>query len=567
MTVMRRYKNHTICFTAFLLLIFAAGCSDPDKTGINPTVTPPTVASVTPLSGANGICPNATITATFSKAMNPSTINATTFTVAPGVNGTITHDSTNTIFTFTPLSSLALSTIYTATITTGAKDMFGNALATNFVWSFTTGANPCQPPTVISVTPPNGAVGVCPSTVVTATFSEAMNPATINATTFTLTGPGTTPVAGVVTYALSTATFTPSSPLTLNTVYTATITTGAKDVFGNALVSNVVWTFTTSTTPCAPPTVISVAPPNLASGICPNTVVTATFSEAMKSSTINTTTFKLTGPGTTPVAGTVTYVASSDVATFTPNSALALNTLYTATITTGAQDLAGDPLASNYVWTFTTSATACISTVPLGTACSYGILGATPVVSSVGPTIVTGDIGIWPAASITGFPPGTLTGTEHKGDAVAMTAQGDLTTAYNYAAAAAGGAILPADIGGETLAPGVYKTTSSQPSLGITGNLTLSGSANGVWIFQVVSTLTTAAGNSQVILAGGAQSGNVFWQIGSSATLGTNTIFEGTIMAQASVTLTTGATLNGRALARTGAVSLDSNPVNVPPCP
>src|ERR1700676_876270 len=268
MTVMRRYQNHTICFTAFLLLIFAAGCSDPDKTGINSTVTPPTVASATPLSGAAGICPNATITATFSKAMNPSTINATTFTVAPGVSGTITHDSTNTIFTFTPSSSLALSTIYTATITTGARDMFGNALATNFVWSFTTGANPCQPPTVISVTPPNGVVGVCPSTVVTATFSEAMNPATINATTFTLTGPGTIPVAGVVTYALSTATFTPSSPLTLNTVYTATITTGAKDVFGNALVSNFVWTFTTSTPPCAPPTVISVAPPNLATGVC-----------------------------------------------------------------------------------------------------------------------------------------------------------------------------------------------------------------------------------------------------------------------------------------------------------
>jgi len=565
MTVMRRY-NHKICFTAFLLLIFAAGCSDPDKAGVNSTVTPPTVASVSPASGANGVCPNATVTATFNKAMNPSTINATTFTVAPGVNGTITHDSTNTIFTFTPSSSLALSTVYTATITTGAKDMFGNALATNFVWTFTVGANPCQPPTVISVTPPNGTVGVCPSTVVTATFSEAMNPATINATTFTLTGPGTTPVAGVVTYAVSTATFTPSSPLALNTLYTATITTGAQDVFGNALASNFVWSFTTGSAPCLP-TVISVAPPNGAAGICPGTVVTATFSEAMKPSTINTTTFTLTGPGIAPVAGAVTYVASSDVATFTPNSPLALNTLYTATITTGAQDLAGDPLASDYVWTFTTSVTACTATVPLGTACSFGILGATPVVSSIGPTIVTGDVGIWPAASITGFPPGTLTGTEHKGDAVAAKAQADLTTAYNYAAAAAGGAILPADIGGETLAPGVYKTTSSQPSLGITGNLTLSGNANGVWIFQIVSTLTTAAGNSQVILSGGALSENVFWQVGSSATLGTNTTFAGTMMAQASITLTTGATLNGRALARTGAVALDSNPVNVPPCP
>jgi len=563
---MRREKNYTICFTAFLLLIFAAGCSDGDKAGTNTTVTPPTVGAVVPLTGAAGICPSATVTATFSKAMNPSTINATTFTVAPGVVGIITHDTTNTIFTFTPSSSLALSTTYTATITTGAKDMFGNALATNFVWTFMTGANPCQAPTVISVTPPNGTPGVCPSTVVTATFSEAMTPTTINGTTFTVTGPGATAVVGAVSYSGSTATFTPSSALALNTMYTATITTGAKDLFGNPLASNFVWGFTTANAAC-PPSVISEAPPDGAFGICPSTVVTATFNEAMKPSTINGITFTLTGPGITPVAGTVTYVVSSDVATFTPSSPLALNTLYTATITTGAQSLAGDPLASDFVWTFTTAVSACIPIVPLGKACTYGILAATPVVSSVGPTDVLGDIGIWPASSITGFPPGILSGTRHAGDAVAMKAQGDLTTAYNYAAAQPGGAILTADIGGQTLAPGVYKTTSAQPSLGITGNLTLSGSANGVWIFQIVSTLTTAAGNSDVILSGGALSEHVYWQVGSSATLGTNTTFAGTMMAQASITLTTGATLNGRALARTGSISLDSNPVNVPPCP
>jgi hypothetical protein len=150
-----------------------------------------------------------------------------------------------------------------------------------------------------------------------------------------------------------------------------------------------------------------------------------------------------------------------------------------------------------------------------------------------------------------------------------MAAQGALTTAYNNAAGAAGGAVLSADIGGQTLPPGVYRTTSAQPSLGITGNLTLDGGGdpNATWIFQVVSTLNTAAGNSNIILIGSAQSHNVFWQVGSSATLGTNTIFQGTIMSQASVTLTTGATLNGRALARTGAVTMDTNTVVVPACP
>ena len=237
-------------------------------------------------------------------------------------------------------------------------------------------------------------------------------------------------------------------------------------------------------------------------------------------------------------------------------------TLYTATITTGAHDTFGVPLAADFVWTFTPKACA------FGTACGFGILGATPVVSNVGPTIVTnGDVGIWPALSITGFPPGLINGgTKHLGDPVAQQAQADLTVAYNNAAGAPGGAALTADIGGQTLAPGVYKATTT---LGITGDLTLSGSANGVWIFQVGSTLTTAAGPgmSRVILTGGALPQNVTWQIGSSATLGTGSTFAGSILAQASITVGTGATLNGRALARTGAVTLDSNPVNVPPCP
>jgi Ice-binding-like/Bacterial Ig-like domain len=325
--------------------------------------------------------------------------------------------------------------------------------------------------------------------------------------------------------------------------------------------------------PLTPPTVITVTPPNASTLVCPNTaLVTATFSKPMNPATINTTTFTLTMAGAS-VAGAVTYVAATNIATFTPSAALAPSTAFTATITTGVQDQFGNGLAANFVWTFTTSPTCPppAGAIPLGAACGFGILAGSTVTNVAGTaTTVSGDVGVWPGSAITGFgAPASITGAFHAGDAVAMTAQGDLTTAYNNAAGAAGGAVLTADIGGQTLPPGVYKTTSAQPSLGITGNLTLDGKGdpNAVWIFQIVSTLTTAAGNSQIILINGANSHNVFWQVGSSATLGTTTKFSGTIMAQASITITTGATLNGRALARTGAVTLDTDTVVVPPCP
>jgi hypothetical protein len=337
--------------------------------------------------------------------------------------------------------------------------------------------------------------------------------------------------------------------------------------------------------PLTLPTVILVTPPNANVVVCPAiAIISTTFSKAMNPATIiNGSTFTVIGPGGAGVAGTVTYVAATNVATFTPSVPLTPSATFTATINTGATDTYGNNLAANFTWTFTTSPV-CSAPVlpvvpptppspappsPLGAACTFGILAGSTVTNVAGTaTSVSGDVGVWPGTAITGFgSPASITGALHAGDAVAQAAQGDLTTAYNNAAGEAGGAILPADIGGLTLAPGVYKTTSAQPSLGITGNLTLSGPASGVWVFQIQTTLTTAAGNSQVILAGGALSKNVFWQVGSSATLGTNTIFTGNIMANISVTATTGATLNGRALARTGAVTLDTNKVVVPSCP
>jgi hypothetical protein len=192
-------------------------------------------------------------------------------------------------------------------------------------------------------------------------------------------------------------------------------------------------------------------------------------------------------------------------------------------------------------------------------------------VTNGGPTVVNGNLGLSPGSALTGFPPGNviLPYTAHIGDGAAVTAQNDLTIAYNDAAAANrdGGPVIPVsgDLGGLTLTPGLY---NSATTLGITGVLTLNGqgNANSVFVFQIGSALTTAVGSS-VVLINGAGAANIFWQVGSSATLGTNSIFNGTILAQASVTLNSGAALNGRALARTGAVTLASNTLTQPGAP
>ncbi|GHH65822.1 ice-binding family protein [Promicromonospora soli] len=194
--------------------------------------------------------------------------------------------------------------------------------------------------------------------------------------------------------------------------------------------------------------------------------------------------------------------------------------------------------------------------VPLGTTASYSVLGG-QTVTNTGPSVLNRDVGVSPGTAITGFPPGVALGATHPADAHALQAQSDLTIAYNNAAGQAPDASIAGDLGGQTLAPGVYNASSS---IGLTGTVTLDGEGdpNAVFIFQVGSTLTTASA-STVALLNDAQACNVFWQIGSSATLGTDTTFVGTIMALTSITANTGATVDGRALARNGAVTLDSN--------
>src|SRR5438309_2077497 len=453
---------------------------------------------------------------------------------------------------------LALASI---TVTTGAA-VEGRLLART--GAVTLDSNIIAPASAEACIVANAGTGVSISGNVAVTFSEAMDPLTITTETFTLKQ-GTTAVAGTVSYAGVTATFTPASALAPLTTFTAVVSTGARDLAGNALVTDFGWSFTTGATPdTTPPIVSATVPADGATAVPINQTINATFSEAMDPLTINTASLRVTGPGGTAVTGTVAYDVPSKIATLTPVSTLAPNTVYTATITIGARDLAGNALAANFVWSFTTAATAAgQAPVGLGAASTFAVLAGSTV-TSTGATTVNGDLGLSPGTAVTGFPPGTVNGTIHAGDPAAAQAQLALTTAYNNAAARTVGAILVAgNLGGRTLTPGLYTSTSSLEIS--SGDLTLDaqGDANAVFIFQMASTLTTTSAR-QVILSGGAKAANVFGQVGSSATLGTGSVFKGSILAMASITVTTGAAVEGRLLARTAAVTLYTNTITLP---
>jgi len=537
---------------------------------------PPTVTALSPSCGATGVQTNQKIAVTFSQAMDPNTITSSTILVTgPGttpIAGVVTYATASNIATFTPNAALPANTLITVTVTTGAKDLSGAALATAFTCGFTTALAPdTTAPTVISTVPTCGATSVALNSKVSATFSEAMDPLTITGTTFTVTGPGATAVAGSVAYSGTgnTATFTPTSNLAANTVFTITVTTGAKDLAGNPLAANFVCSFTTG--PAAdvtPPTVVLSNPTCGATGVATNTTVNSTFSEAMDPLTITTANLLLTGPGVTPVQGTVTYNVASRIGQFTPLTTLAASTLYTLTVTTGVRDLAGNAMAANYVCTFTTAAGVSPGpgAVNLGSAAGFAILAGSTV-TNVGPTIINGDLGLSPGTAVTGFPPGVVNGTKHVADPIAAQAKLDLTTAFNDAAGQSLNVIIVAtgELGGLTLAPGLYRSGIS--SFAITNaDLTLDAGGNpgAVWIFQMPSSTFTVGNGRKVILAGGASASNIFWSVGTSATLGTTSVVQGTILADQSISLLTGAVLNGRALTRIAAVTLDTNIVTKP---
>ncbi|MDQ3141918.1 MAG: Ig-like domain-containing protein [Bacteroidota bacterium] len=531
----------------------------------------PLVISTDPANNETGVPLNKTVTATFNMFMDPTTINSTTFTLRQGNNsiaGTVTYVGTTA--SFRPNSSLQPNTIYTGTITTGAKNLAGVPLANDYVWTFTT-ANSLAP-TVISTDPTNNETGVALNKVVTATFSMFMDPLTINTSTFTLKQ-GNTQIAGTVTYVGTTASFTPSSALLPNMIYTGTITTGAKNLAGVPLANNYVWTFTTALAPI----VISTDPANNATGVPVSKIITATFNMAMDPLTINTTTFTLK-QGNVVIVGTVSY--SGTTATFRPTSALSLNTIYTATITTGAKNLAGVPLATNYVWSFTTATSISAPFVDLRSVERFGIIAGVGVSNNAGFSEIRNlDVGISPGvrSSVTGFPPAiVVNGAIFASDDVSppgvaemlIQAKADLMEAYLFAQGASDPPpiTVSGDLGGRTLAPGIYKTNSTL--LVASGNLTLDAQGDGdaVWIFQIASGFTTVGGaGGDIILTGGARASNVFWQTGSSATIGDGTLFKGNILALTSITMNSGAVAVGRMLASNGAVVMtNTNIINRP---
>lgn len=584
---MNRFKVFSKTWFLLLLLVaFVAGCGG-NGDGSSDSIAP-TVNATNPAKDAAAVAVNLAIAATFSEAMTQSTIGAATLTLKQGttaVSGTVTITGVTAVFT--PAGNLAAGTEYTATITTGARDLAGNAVASDYVWKFTTGlAADTAAPVVSGTSNISGATDVAINSNVGVTFGEGMNPTTITDANFALKNTATgAAVAGAVSYSGVNAVFTPANNLSASTGYTATIKGGAdgvKDLAGNALAEDFVWSFTTAAVAdTTAPAVTATAPGNLATGVALNGTAKSTFSELIDPLTVTTDTFKLAGPGTASVAGAVGYNVPDRIATFTPAAPLTAGTVYTATVTTGVKDLAGNALAADKVWSFTTAAAVVLGPAPvlLGTSGNYVIL-ATSGVSTVPASVITGDVGLSPAATsfLTGFSltmVGTtsaistqVTGNLYGADMSTptssnlTTAVSDMGTAYTDAAGRPTPDFLnlgAGEIGGQTLVAGLYNWTTG---VTISSDVTLSGGPNDVWIFQIPENLAMSPAKN-VFLSGGAQARNIFWQVAGTVDIGTTAHFEGIILSQTSITLGTGASMNGRALAQT-AVILDASTVTKP---
>jgi Bacterial Ig-like domain len=420
-------KKSILIFLAVFIsaaLIALSGCSKAATTTMTSTPVTSTTAVITtvpvlnstspvltnfvPAAGAEGVPVNQSLSATFTEAMNPATINSGSFKLMQGstpVAGSVNLYGMTAVFN--PLTDLAKDTTYTAELSTAIADMSGNQLSQSFTWTFTTGEIDTVVPYVISTIPafttifpvdPNDPFGASSNVPVNdsiiAFFSEAMDPSTINTNTFTLMQ-GTTPVQGTVNFdGFETAIFTPAANLSPGMGYTATITTGAECLGGNQMAQNFSWSFTTGAAQATVPTVVSTVPANGVMNVPLNNAIVATFSEAINPMSINAESFTVM-EGTDVIPGTVSF-DGVNTAVFNPLSDLTSATEYTATITTDVTDLAGIHLASNYTWNFSTGQADTIQPTVISTNPADGATG----VAAGGAVSITFSEGVNPASLV-----------------------------------------------------------------------------------------------------------------------------------------------------------------------
>jgi hypothetical protein len=584
-----KQKNLLLIITIVLINLITSCANDDFQENIGLC---PIVIATNPADGATNVPLNQIITATFNEEIDSSTINSDSFKIVgnTALDGTISYSGVTA--TFVPSSNLKPNTTYAGTITTSVKDLNGNALQENYVWTFSTGAT--LQPKILSTTPTDKETGVVLNKVVEAKFNMLMDPATINATTFTLKQ-GTTSILGLVNYSGTTAFFTPNGNLTPNTIYTATITTGVQNLAGVSISNNYVWQFTTGAV--VAPKVLTTSPFNNENGVLLDKTVTANFDMTMDPLTLTNLTFTLK-QGTTNISGEVTY--SGTTASFNPNDALLSNTTYRATITTGAKSATGVALANNYTWTFKTLTAS--NGIDLGSAEMFGAFGGNAGVTNQGVnTVINGSIGTTAASTlVTGFHDASAIYTETPSNigfvtdgiftappapgtaasfAIATQGLADANIAYdNTSPANMPGGTDPGagELGGLTLAPGIYKSASGTFNIS-NGNLTLDaqGNPNAVWIFQTAAGLTVGiagpTGAKSVNLINGALPKNVFWHVGSAATINGagGGVMVGTIIASSGVTFSTAGNaaqtvLNGRAISLVASVTMVNTTINVP---